>query len=108
MNQRQQHAIDYLREENRVLREQLGGGRLPFTDNHVAGSLQKRKDSAAVLWPKSQQSSRLKPRNVQEVERAENNAHRWLTRDPRTKILQRAAPQDLIRCRRRDAGGLRP
>jgi putative transposase len=33
MNQRQQHAIDYLREENRVLREQLGGRRLRFTDD---------------------------------------------------------------------------
>ncbi len=28
MNQQQQYAIDYLREENRVLREQLGGRRL--------------------------------------------------------------------------------
>jgi hypothetical protein len=27
MNQKQQHAIDYLREENRVLREQLGARR---------------------------------------------------------------------------------
>jgi hypothetical protein len=26
INQQQQFAIDYLREENRVLREQLGGG----------------------------------------------------------------------------------
>ena len=33
MNQRQQHAIDYLREENRVLREQLGARRLQFTDD---------------------------------------------------------------------------
>jgi putative transposase len=33
MNQQQQHAIDYLREENRVLREQLGGSRLRFTDD---------------------------------------------------------------------------
>jgi putative transposase len=33
MNQRQQHAIDYLREENRVLREQLGGRRLRLTDD---------------------------------------------------------------------------
>jgi putative transposase len=32
MNQKQQHAIDYLREENRVLREQLGARRLRFTD----------------------------------------------------------------------------
>src|SRR5215207_253158 len=33
MNQKQQHAIDYLREENRVLREQLGARRLRFTDD---------------------------------------------------------------------------
>ena len=33
MNQQQQHAIDYLREENRVVREQLGGRRLRFTDD---------------------------------------------------------------------------
>jgi len=33
MNQRQQRMIDYLREENRVLREQLGGRRLRLTDN---------------------------------------------------------------------------
>ena len=31
MNQKQQHAIEYLREENRVLREQLGTRRLRFT-----------------------------------------------------------------------------
>src|SRR5580693_10440648 len=33
MNQQQQHAIEYLREENRVLRAQLGGRRLRFTDD---------------------------------------------------------------------------
>jgi hypothetical protein len=33
MNQKQQHAIEYLREENRVLREQPGTRRLRFTDN---------------------------------------------------------------------------
>src|SRR5438128_3378923 len=32
LNQRQQHVIEYLVEENRVLREQLGGRRLRFTD----------------------------------------------------------------------------
>ena len=32
MNQHQQQAIEYLREENKVLREQLGGRRLRFTD----------------------------------------------------------------------------
>jgi hypothetical protein len=33
MNQQQQHAIEYLREENRVLRAQLGGRRLRLTDD---------------------------------------------------------------------------
>ena len=33
MNQHQLRAIDYLREENRILREQLGGRRLRFTDD---------------------------------------------------------------------------
>src|SRR5215831_19210280 len=33
MNQKQQHAIEYLCEENRVLREQLGTRRLRFTDD---------------------------------------------------------------------------
>ena len=33
MNQRQLHVIDYLREENRVLREQLGGRRLRLNDD---------------------------------------------------------------------------
>ena len=33
VNRQQQDVIDYLREENRVLREQLGGRRLRLTDN---------------------------------------------------------------------------
>jgi hypothetical protein len=33
MNQRQLQMIEYLREENRVLREQLGDRRLRLTDN---------------------------------------------------------------------------
>src|SRR3954470_2068366 len=33
MNQRQLQVIEYLREENRVLREQLGGRRLRFNDD---------------------------------------------------------------------------
>ena len=33
MNQRQQNVIQYLREENRVLREQLGNRRLRFNDD---------------------------------------------------------------------------
>ena len=33
MNQHQLFVIDYLREENRILREQRGGRRLRFTDD---------------------------------------------------------------------------
>ena len=33
MNQRQQHVIEYLIEENRVLREQIGSRRMRFTNN---------------------------------------------------------------------------
>src|SRR5256885_10272747 len=33
MHQRQLQTIDYLREENRVLREQLGGRRVRFNDD---------------------------------------------------------------------------
>jgi hypothetical protein len=33
LNQKQQQVIGYLVEENRVLREQIGHRRLPFTDN---------------------------------------------------------------------------
>jgi hypothetical protein len=36
MNHRQQHAIDCLREENRVLREQLGSRRLRFNRSAYA------------------------------------------------------------------------
>src|SRR5215470_9889254 len=33
LNQRQQHVIEYLVEENRVLRQQIGARRLLFTDD---------------------------------------------------------------------------
>src|ERR1035437_807169 len=33
MNQQQQLALDYLREENRILKEQLGGKRLRLNDD---------------------------------------------------------------------------
>ena len=33
MNQQQQHAIEYLREENRIPRAQLGSRRLRLTDD---------------------------------------------------------------------------
>ena len=34
LNEYQQRTMDYLIEENRVLREQIGGRRLRFTDDH--------------------------------------------------------------------------
>ena len=43
MNQHQQHAIEYLREENRVLRAQLGNRRLRFTDDQRRGLATKAK-----------------------------------------------------------------
>jgi putative transposase len=45
MNQQQQQMIEYLREENRVLREQLGGRRLRFTDE------QRRRLAASAFMP---------------------------------------------------------
>jgi hypothetical protein len=36
-NQQQQHALEYLREENRVLREQLAGKRIRYTTISAAG-----------------------------------------------------------------------
>jgi hypothetical protein len=50
MNQQQQQAIEYLREENKVLREQLGGRRLRFTDEHGVDWLSKQRNSATALW----------------------------------------------------------
>jgi hypothetical protein len=41
INQQQRDVIDYLEEENRVLRERLGRRRLRFTDDSAVGSLRK-------------------------------------------------------------------
>ena len=60
MNQQQQQAIEYLREENKVLREQLGGRRLRLTDEQRRRLPPKQKDSAGARWRPSQRSSRLK------------------------------------------------
>src|SRR6266481_4802429 len=53
MNQRQLQIIDYLREENRVLREQLGGQRSSLSA--------KAKGLGRRLLPKSPPSSRQRP-----------------------------------------------
>jgi len=44
LNQHQQHAIDYLMEENRVLREQIGTRRLRFTDDQLRRLASRGKD----------------------------------------------------------------
>jgi hypothetical protein len=48
MNQRQQHAIDYLREENQALQKQLGSRRLRLNDD------QRRRLAGVVFSPSKQ------------------------------------------------------
>lgn len=47
VNRRQLDVIDYLREENRVLKERLGGRRIPSPTANADGSLEKRTRSVA-------------------------------------------------------------
>ena len=50
-NQRQQDALEYLREENRVLREQLGNQRIRFTDDQRIRLAEKAKDLGRRALP---------------------------------------------------------
>jgi putative transposase len=52
MNQRQQYVIEYLCEENRVLREQLGNRRLRFTYDQCRRLAERAKGLAANSWLK--------------------------------------------------------
>jgi hypothetical protein len=52
INQRQRDVVDYLQEKNRALREQLGPGRLPFTDD------QRRRLAANALLERELASNR--------------------------------------------------
>ena len=52
MNQHQQHVIEYLIEENRVLREQIGNRRLRFNDNQRRRLAAKRKSLGVKRWRK--------------------------------------------------------
>ena len=61
MNQRQLQVIDYLREENRVLREQLGERRLRFTDDSDGDWPPRRRDWAGSCYGRSPQSSPRRP-----------------------------------------------
>ena len=60
MNQRHLQAIDYLREENRVLREQLGDRRLRLTDDQRRRLAAKAKGLGRKFWQKLRQSSHRK------------------------------------------------
>lgn len=64
MNDRQLRLIDYLREENRVLREQLGDKRLRFTDDQRRRLAAKAKSSAGrscSSWARSSRPKRCWP-----------------------------------------------
>jgi hypothetical protein len=52
MNQQQLQLIDYLREENRVLREQLGEKRLRFNDDQRRRLAAKAKGLGRKLFPR--------------------------------------------------------
>ena len=53
MNQRQLQVIEYLREENRVLREQLGERRLRLSDDQRRRLAAKAKGSAHHRWDRA-------------------------------------------------------
>ena len=61
MNGRQLLLIDYLREENRVLREQLGGKRLRLLTTKGAGWPPRRKISGGSCWASWVRSLRPRP-----------------------------------------------
>ncbi len=54
INQQQQHAIEYLREENRVLRAQLGNRRLRFPTTSAAAWQQRQSCLGESCWRSSQ------------------------------------------------------
>src|ERR1700692_2884256 len=58
MNQPQQHAIEYLQEENRILREQLGNRRLRLTDDQRRSLAAKPGGSEEGCWRNWQPLSR--------------------------------------------------
>ena len=61
MNQPQQQVVEYLLEENRVLREQIGSRRMRFNDDQRRRLAVKAKTCVVNYWLGLRQSSRLKP-----------------------------------------------
>lgn len=60
LNQHQQEVIDYLQEENRVLREQLGSKRLRFNDDQRRRLAVEAKKLGRLVLHKGPLSSRLR------------------------------------------------
>ena len=60
LSEHQQRSIDYLTEENRVLREQIGDKRLRFTDDQRRRLAARVKALSRAAWSKLQLSSRLR------------------------------------------------
>jgi len=58
MNQHQQHVIEYLIEENRVLREQIGNRRMRFTNCQRCRLAAKARKLSRKILELSRQSSR--------------------------------------------------
>jgi hypothetical protein len=56
INQQQRDVIDYLQEENRVLREQLGSRRLRFTNDQRSAWPRKPTSSVDTYWRNSGRS----------------------------------------------------
>src|SRR5215469_12262022 len=88
MNQHQQMAIDYLREENRVLREQLGDRRLRL-NNDQRRRLAAPKDWDGSFWPRS--LLWLRPRLCWPG--IESSLHINMTAVPRVDPGDRARPE---------------
>ena len=59
LNRHQEDLIDYLREENRILQEQLGGRALRLTDAQRRRLAVRGQKLGRRVLPKSQASSRL-------------------------------------------------
>ncbi len=84
ITRKQDAVIDYLREENRVLKQQLGRRRLRLTDDQRRRLAVGGKASAGVLSPKSRRSSLPTP--------SFDGTGSWLPRSGRTSGDPQADP----------------
>ena len=89
MNQQQQFAIDYLREENRVLREQLGGRRVRLNDDQRRRLAAKAKNLTVEEYKAQMQADRQAKEQERKAEAdkklADAAAEVRRKREPRTR-----------------------